>query len=261
MYAKRIANFAGAIATTALLVVIWPSAAQEQGWPINHPTGSSSFPWNSPGYRGYSEPRFVGQPVTLTAPAGQPQKYELNVNALPMMKNVEDPNAITLVAHVPENAQVWFGDKPTTSKGPTRTFYYSKLAPGSKYSYTVRVAWVEDGKVVSQTQNLSFKAGDVQCVYLVQAGSSVAGDKNTVQASLAKLSTEDRKLAEKQGFCAVQNTVRLGAMGAPVKVTVQGQPVFLCCAACQDRAQSNVQKTLETANGLKTKAHDHDHAK
>jgi uncharacterized protein (TIGR03000 family) len=259
MYCRRITTGAYALAT--VLLVLGPSHSQEQGWPINHPTGSSSFPWNSPGYRGYSEPRYVSQPIPLAAPAGQPEKYELNVNALPMMKNTDDPNAITLVAHVPENAQIWFGDKATTSKGPTRTFYYTNLAPGSKYSYTVRIAWVENGKVVSQTRPVSFKPGEVQCMYLLEAGSTVVGEKNSVEANLAKLNAEDRKAAEKQGFCALQNTVRLGAMGTPVKVMLQGEPVFLCCAACRDRAQSNAQKTLDTANSLKTKAHNYDHSK
>jgi uncharacterized protein (TIGR03000 family) len=261
MSAKCYAKTTVAAIALAAFLTVRPIMAQEQGWPINHPTGSSSFPWNSSSYRGYYEPRYVTQVIPPSVTANKPQKYELNVNALAMMKNTEDPNALTLVAHVPDNAQIWFGDKPTASKGPTRTFYYSDLAPGSKYAYTVRVAWVEDGKVVSQTQNLSFKAGDVQCVYLVQAGSSVAGDKNTVQASLAKLSAEDRKVAEKQGFCAVQSSVRLGAMGAPIKVMLQGEPVFLCCAACQNRAETNAEKTLAAAKSLKTKTHEHDHSK
>ena len=258
MLTKRIT--VGALALTALLSIVGPGHAQ-QGWPLNQPTGSSSFPWNSPGYRGYSEPQGATPAIVISTPAGQPQKYELNVNALSMMKNTEDPNALTLVAHVPEKAQIWFDDNKTTSTGTTRTFNWPTLAPGYKYSYKVRVAWVEDGKQVSQTQTLAFKAGDVQCVYLVEAGSKLEGAKDSVQANLARLSADDRELADKQRFCAVQNGVRLGAMGTPAKVIVQGQPVFLCCEACRERAQSNPEQTLAKVNELKAKsgAGNHDH--
>jgi uncharacterized protein (TIGR03000 family) len=104
--------------------------------------------------------------ISTEAPKAEAQKYGMHASPLPMMKNTEDPKAVTIVAHVPENAQVWFFDKPTTSRGKTRVFYYPNLALGSKYSYTVRIAWVEDGKVVSQTQTFSVTPGEVHAVYL-----------------------------------------------------------------------------------------------
>ncbi len=250
MYAKSIAGRkAGAM--MALLLVVGPSHAQ-QGWPINNPTGSSSFPWNSPGYRGYSEPVYAAQPVIPSAPMGQPQKYEMYINDLPM-KNTEDPNAVTLVAHVPDNAVIWVEDKLTSSKGTLRTFQSPSLTPRKSYTYTVRVAWVEDGKLVHQTHAFPVKAGAVQCVYLVQSGSKLEGVKDVVQANLSKLSPEDRKLAAAQKFCAVQSGIRLGAMGEPVKATVEGQPVFLCCESCRERAQRNPEQTLAKVKELKAK--------
>ena len=53
-----------------------------------------------------------------------------------------------------------------------------------------------------------------------------------MKAGLAKLSPEDRRLAEAQGYCAVQEDSRLGSMGTPVKLLLKGQPVFLCCRGC-----------------------------
>jgi membrane fusion protein, copper/silver efflux system len=51
-----------------------------------------------------------------------------------------------------------------------------------------------------------------------------------IRAYLAKLSPEDRRLAEQQRFCAVQKeNSRLGSMGVPVKLLLKGRPVFLCC--------------------------------
>jgi uncharacterized protein (TIGR03000 family) len=247
----------GTFALLALLLTVGTSHAQlesnAQGWTINHPAGSSSFPWNSPGYRGYSEPAYAARPISPAAAFGQPEKYQLYINELPMMKNTEDPNAVTLVAHVPSNAQMWIEDRPTTSGGTLRTFQSPPLTPGKRYSYTVRVAWVEDGKLVSQTHEFPIKAGDVQCVYLVQAGSKLEGQKAVVQANLSKLSPEDRKLAEAQQFCAVQNGVRLGAMGTPAKLLVKGQPVFLCCESCRDRAERNPERTLAKVKELKSK--------
>jgi hypothetical protein len=68
-------------------------------------------------------------------------------------------------------------------------------------------------------------------------------DETKVQAALAKLDPADRKLAEAQRFCAVEGE-RLGAMGAPFKVMVNGQPVFLCCKGCSKDALANPEKTL-----------------
>jgi uncharacterized protein (TIGR03000 family) len=176
MYAKVVRFIVGAVAVTALIAAVRPGAAQEQGWPLTHPTGSSSFPWNAPDYRGYEEPLYVTQEIGPSAPAADAQKYEMNAQPLPMVKNTMNSNAVTIVAHVPENAQVWFFDTPTTSKGKTRVYQYPNLAPGSKYSYTVRIAWMEDGKVVSQTQTFPVTPGEVHAIYLKRSeGKKSAG--------------------------------------------------------------------------------------
>ena len=72
-----------------------------------------------------------------------------------------------------------------------------------------------------------------------------------IQANLAKLSPEDRKLAEEQKFCAIQTKNRLGAMGVPIKLTIKGQPVFLCCNGCVSKAQANPDKMLASVESLK----------
>jgi hypothetical protein len=63
-------------------------------------------------------------------------------------------------------------------------------------------------------------------------------------AGLAKLSAEDRKLAEIQRFCAVEEESMLGSMGKPVKLVLEGQPVFLCCVGCEDGAKADPKATL-----------------
>lgn len=79
----------------------------------------------------------------------------------------------------------------------------------------------------------------------------VAMTEKKVTESLAKLSPEDRKLAEAQRFCPVMQYSRLGAMGAPIKLTIEGKPVFVCCKACSDDAVAGGNETLAKVDGLK----------
>lgn len=83
--------------------------------------------------------------------------------------------------------------------------------------------------------------------------SSPAPDKEAkIKASLDKLDPADRKLAEEQKYCAVETENRLGVMGKPVKLMIQGQPVFLCCKSCTERAEQDPEKTLATVKKLKS---------
>lgn len=74
-----------------------------------------------------------------------------------------------------------------------------------------------------------------------------------ITASLAKLSDSDRQLATAQGYCPVMMDSRLGSMGTPIKIAVNGQPVFLCCSGCQKKALANPDKTLAAVESLKAK--------
>ena len=73
----------------------------------------------------------------------------------------------------------------------------------------------------------------------------------TVSAILAKLSDEDRQLAEAQKFCAVMSHERLGGMGAPLKFEIKGEPVFVCCKGCQKKALKNPEETLAKVAAMK----------
>lgn len=76
-------------------------------------------------------------------------------------------------------------------------------------------------------------------------------DDPEIVAALAKLAPEDRALAESQRYCAVLNDNRLGSMGPPVKLIVDGQPVFLCCEGCQKRALADPQTTVAKVKKLR----------
>jgi hypothetical protein len=73
----------------------------------------------------------------------------------------------------------------------------------------------------------------------------------TMTQALARLSADDRKIAEKQQFCPILSDNKLGAMGVPVKVMLENQPVFLCCDGCKKQAQEHPQETLAKVQKLK----------
>jgi hypothetical protein len=52
-------------------------------------------------------------------------------------------------------------------------------------------------------------------------------------AAFAELPADDRALAEEQKICPVSDEA-LGSMGAPIKIDVQGKPVFICCEGCKE---------------------------
>jgi hypothetical protein len=81
-----------------------------------------------------------------------------------------------------------------------------------------------------------------------------AAEEAALADNLAKLSPEDRKLAEAQRFCAVQDEDRLGSMGTPLKLMIKGQPVFLCCKGCRKQALADPDATLAKVEELKKKA-------
>jgi hypothetical protein len=78
-------------------------------------------------------------------------------------------------------------------------------------------------------------------------------DEDTLQAELGKLAPDDRRLARAQEYCPVRQNNRLGLMGAPVKITIKGQAVFLCCKGCVDEAREHPDQTLANLEKLKSK--------
>lgn len=74
-----------------------------------------------------------------------------------------------------------------------------------------------------------------------------------VTAALGKLSPDDRALAASQKFCPILEGSRLGSMGVPIKLMLDGQPVFVCCKGCVDEAQADAAKARKRADELRSK--------
>ena len=68
-------------------------------------------------------------------------------------------------------------------------------------------------------------------------------DMEKMKVELAKLSPEDAASAEKQHICPVTEEM-LGTMGAPVKVDVNGQDIWICCEGCRKRLLENPSEYL-----------------
>ena len=79
-------------------------------------------------------------------------------------------------------------------------------------------------------------------------------DEAEVATALAKLSKSDQAIAMAQRTCVVLEGNRLGSMGTPIKVMIEGQPVFLCCEGCKKKALANPKATLSKAAKLKSDA-------
>jgi uncharacterized protein (TIGR03000 family) len=243
MYAKLIVPFAvlAALVLAGSALAGGPMPGQPSGWP----------PWQIPGWQGYREPHWGKQPpAVVTAP---PVKYQLVVTVVPREAATVDADRVALMGHVPEDAVVWIQGAPTTSTGEERYYISPPLEAGQEYHYLVRVAWVEDGQWVAKDAKIAVKAGEEHCFFL-QKAATVAEKEAAIQANLAKLTPEDRKLAEAQKFCVVESDTRLGAVGVPVKVMVKDEPVFVCCKNCVKEAQADPDKTLAKVKELKAKA-------
>ncbi len=76
-------------------------------------------------------------------------------------------------------------------------------------------------------------------------------DEAKIKAAIGKLPQVDRTAAAAQRYCPMMDTVRLGAMGTPVKVLIDGKPVFLCCSSCLDGAREDGKETLAKVEKLK----------
>lgn len=102
----------------------------------------------------------------------------------------------------------------------------------------------------------SLRAGQTSLVPAKTSSAVDAKKEAVIKESLAELAPADRALAESQRFCPVLDTSRLGSMGPPVKLMIEGQPVFLCCEGCEKSALKDPQATVTKAKSLTGSSND-----
>lgn len=149
----------------------YPSFSEERG-PVLPPSSAATMlpfnispaklPWNQAGFVDYDEPLWTPQEVSLSVP----KQYALHATALYPANPAVRPQSALLIAHLPSHAVFWVEEKRTLSTGQTRYFHSPQLPPGRKYGYTVRVAWLEGDRWVTQSQMVPVQAGMIQAIYL-----------------------------------------------------------------------------------------------
>ena len=85
------------------------------------------------------------------------------------------------------------------------------------------------------------------------AAPTTLGESDEISAVRAKLDPAERALVEAQEWCVVQTDERLGSMGPPLKLEIDAQPVFVCCAGCKKKALADPKATLAKVAELKAK--------
>jgi uncharacterized protein (TIGR03000 family) len=60
---------------------------------------------------------------------------------------------------VPENAQVFFDDTPTTQTGRDRMFATAPLDSGKNYTYTISARWTENGQERRDSRTVRLNLG------------------------------------------------------------------------------------------------------
>lgn len=95
--------------------------------------------------------------------------------------------------------------------------------------------------------------GNKDLVEIKTAPTTASSGGDEVTAERAKLAPADRALVDAQEWCPVQTDERLGSMGPPLKLDIDGQPVFVCCAGCKKKALADPKATLAKVAELKAK--------
>jgi uncharacterized protein (TIGR03000 family) len=101
----------------------------------------------SPGYSEYPD-------VLSASSYSQP-----SVVTVPDIYGPPSDNAVYLEVRVPPDAELWFEGQKCTQTGPIRYFESPPLTLGQNYVYHVRVRWIENGREVERTQEVTVSAG------------------------------------------------------------------------------------------------------
>ena len=235
-------------AAPVIPALLFSTVASAGGPPPGWPSGV--WPYNVTPYQSYQHkgPASAVLPHVTAGPPRSPTYSGLKVYAAPY-KHTDDPSVAYVIAHVPVEAEVLFFDFKTSETGNLRTFKTQPIPKDGAYYYVVTVRWIEDGQWVSQIAKVSVAPGETYCVDVIHTNSpQLAKD---IEVAIAKLPGDDAAAAKKQKNCAVQEGVLLGSMGAPTKIMVKGEAVFICCPACEEAAKKDPDKVLQTAKKLR----------
>lgn len=75
------------------------------------------------------------------------------------------------------------------------------------------------------------------------AGDGIDNEAAAIAQSFSRLSDDDLQLARRQAICPVAE-LKLGTMGPPIKINVDGRSVFICCEGCREKLLKEPAKYL-----------------
>jgi len=163
-----------------------------------------------------------------------------------------DPVASREALVVPRDAVLMAGDNSVVyvETEPGRFDIRPVVLGPNMGDQIVLLKGVKEGEQVATSGNFLLDsgrqlAGKPSLIDPTKAGPGARDEAKSekIVAALAKLSDEDRTLAEKQEICPVTKQP-LGSMGTPPKVDVNGEPVFICCKGCEKRLLDDPDKYL-----------------
>jgi Cu/Ag efflux protein CusF len=109
---------------------------------------------------------------------------------------------------------------------------------------------VEDAKLLEGIKpgaSVEGKLKDVSGRHVVTALKEIGADtaeQKKIKVAFDQLPADDRLLAEKQRLCPASDEP-LGAMGVPIKLSIKGQTVFICCKSCKEDVEKKPDEMLK----------------
>jgi uncharacterized protein (TIGR03000 family) len=122
---------------------------------------AAALPWNQASFEGYDEP----QPSPREPAFPAPLKYSLRIDSLPQAGWVPARNVV-LVVFLPQGAALWVEGRPTPVTGTVQALESPPLLRSGAYRYTLRAAWLEGGRWVSQTRDVTVHPGKAYALHL-----------------------------------------------------------------------------------------------
>ena len=154
------------------------------GWNSCWGSWNSSFygSWSSPGYSYYGAASGCCSAAVVARSTVGWQQTPLARTPAPVLAQASKPAASYRPAHdgvllsmdVPEDARVYVNGTLTKTAGTHRQYACSGLLPGNSYTYQVQAVVTRNGKELSDTQVVRFRAGETRDLAFDLGGHPVA---------------------------------------------------------------------------------------
>jgi len=121
-------------------------------------------------------------PITFSNGSGLSARLnDLSMRPIPVVTKAYAPSlappatAALVNVVLPASADLWFEGMQIPGGGSLRQFTSPELNPLNAYTYDVRASWLDNGKVVTQSQRLLVRAGDRLTVTFPASTAAVRG--------------------------------------------------------------------------------------